>query len=77
MFTLTAMAQIKGKVVDATDNSPVIGASVTVPKTTKGVTTDAEGYFSLDVPVGTDVEVSFIGYNTLKLKAAANNDIKL
>lgn len=34
MFTLTTMAQIKGKVVDAADNSPVIGASVTVPKTT-------------------------------------------
>lgn len=77
MFTLTAMAQIKGKVVDAADNSPVIGASVTVPKTTKGVTTDAEGNFSLDVPVGTEVEVSFIGYITLKLKAAAINNIML
>lgn len=77
LFSLNAMAQIKGKVVDATDNSPVIGASVTVPKTSKGVTTDADGNFSLDVPVGTSIEVSFIGYNTLKMKAAANNNIVL
>jgi iron complex outermembrane receptor protein len=77
LFSLNAMAQIKGKVVDATDNSPIIGASVTVPKTTKGVTTDADGNFSLDVPVGTNIEVSFIGYNPLRLKAAAENNIVL
>ncbi|MFT6202559.1 MAG: iron complex outermembrane receptor protein [Spirosomataceae bacterium] len=75
LFSLNAMAQIKGKVVDATDNSPVIGASVTVPKTSKGVTTDADGNFSLDVPVGTSIEVSFIGYNALKLKA--ENEVML
>jgi len=60
LFSLNAMAQIKGKVVDATDNSPVIGASVTVPKTSKGVTTDADGNFSLDVPVGTSIEVPVV-----------------
>lgn len=76
-LSLSAMAQIKGKVTDAADKSPVIGASVTVPGTTKGVNTDAEGMFSLDVPVGTTIEVSFIGYNSLRLKAAAENDIVL
>ncbi|GAC1368507.1 MAG: SusC/RagA family TonB-linked outer membrane protein [Hymenobacter sp.] len=43
----TALGQITGKVVDARDQSAVIGASVSVKGTTEGTATDTEGHFSL------------------------------
>lgn len=46
-----AMAKtITGKVLDAADDEPIIGASVIVKGGTLGVTTDIDGKFVLDVP---------------------------
>jgi len=42
-----AFGQITGKVVDARDQSAVIGASVSVKGTTDGTSTDVEGNFKL------------------------------
>ena len=56
--------QISGTV---TDNSgePVVGASVIIPNTTVGTSTDENGRYSLSVPEKTRaVEVAFIGYTT-------------
>ncbi|GAB2553147.1 TonB-dependent receptor [Spirosoma aerophilum] len=81
MFTFSAnfkiCAQIKGKVVDATDKSAIVGASVSISGTQKGTVTDAEGRFSLDAPIGTDLDVSFVGFDTQTLKASAENLISL
>ena len=52
---------LSGKVVDATDNFPLPGATVTVEGTTMGTVTDIHGNFSLPVPQGVMVRVSFIG----------------
>ena len=52
---------IKGIVVDATGEG-VIGASVVVEGTTIGVITDFDGRFSLQVPKGGKIKISFIGY---------------
>ncbi|GHV38197.1 SusC/RagA family TonB-linked outer membrane protein [Bacteroidia bacterium] len=53
---------IKGTVLDD-NNEPIIGASVSIPGTTIGTSTDIEGNFSLSVPANTqNIEVSFIGY---------------
>jgi len=49
----SALAQISGKVADARDNSPVIGASVSVKGTSDGTATDAAGSFKLPASVGT------------------------
>ncbi len=70
-------AQVKGKVIDASDKSAIVGASVIISGTQKGTVTDAEGRFSLDAPVGTALDVSFVGYETLKLKALADNLVAL
>ena len=43
---------------------PCIGASVVVKGTTTGVMTNIDGSFSIDVPKGGEVEVSYIGYVT-------------
>ena len=48
-FTATAVAQgtVKGKVVDAENNEPLIGATVSVSGTTLGTVTDMDGNFVL------------------------------
>ena len=56
--------RIVGTVSDAT-GEPVIGASVLVPSTTVGTSTDENGRYVLNVPENTRaVEVSIIGYAT-------------
>lgn len=54
---------IMGTVVDET-GLPVIGANVIEKGTTNGVITDIDGRFSLDVPKGASLEISYIGYLT-------------
>ncbi len=59
--------QIKGNVTDASGEA-IIGASVVEKGTANGVITDLNGNFSLNVPVGATVEISFIGYTTQTIK---------
>ena len=57
---------VSGRVTDAS-GQPIIGASVIVRGTTLGVSTDAEGRFSLEVPApaaSQALEVSYLGYET-------------
>lgn len=57
---------VSGRVTDA-KGQPVIGASVIVRGTTLGVSTDAEGRFTLEVPAPASsqtLEVSYLGYET-------------
>ncbi|WP_337942649.1 TonB-dependent receptor [Parabacteroides sp.] len=53
--------QITGRVLDA-NNEPVIGANVVVEGTTIGTVTDVDGNFTLDVPAGATLKISYIGY---------------
>ena len=55
-------------VVSATSGESVIGAGVLVDGTTKGVTTDIDGRYSIDVPGDAVLVVSSIGYKTVKVK---------
>lgn len=58
--------KVNGTVSDAF--GPVIGASVIIKGTTNGVTTDADGNFTLDVPNGATISVFFLGYITQNIK---------
>ncbi|MBR1576021.1 MAG: carboxypeptidase-like regulatory domain-containing protein [Bacteroidales bacterium] len=60
--------KIVGVVADV-DGEPVAGASVAVSGTAKGVVTDLDGKFVLDVPAGTELSVSCIGYVSVKVRA--------
>ena len=67
--TETLPVQIRGQVFDPTGN-PIIGASVIVRGTTVGVSTDAEGRFTLEVPApaaSQTLEVSYLGYETASI----------
>lgn len=52
---------VTGQVVDETGET-VIGASVVVEGTTNGTITDFDGKFTLNVPKGKKIVVSFVGY---------------
>ena len=58
---------IKGKIVDADTNEPVIGASIVKKGTTEGTVTDLDGTFELSVAPGTVLEISSIGYKPVEL----------
>ena len=52
---------IKGIVVDEAGEG-IIGANVMVEGTKMGTITDFDGRFSLSIPKGSKIKVSFIGY---------------
>ena len=55
--------KVTGTVVDEA-GIPVIGANVIQKGTTNGVITDLDGNFSLEIPNGAVIEISYIGYMT-------------
>ena len=78
-FAINMMAQTKtitGVVVDAT-GEPVIGASVLEVGTTNGTITDVDGNFTIQVPVGAKLDVSYIGYKTQQIVVGVPNIYKV
>ncbi|HEY9542638.1 SusC/RagA family TonB-linked outer membrane protein [Prevotella sp.] len=65
-----------GVVVDS-QGEPVIGASVVQEGTSQGSVTDLDGKFTVSVTPGATLVVSYIGYNTQRVKAADNLRIVL
>ena len=62
--TASGSRPVKGTVVDQ-DNEPVIGATITIAGTNMGGTvTDIDGNFTIQVPQGKKIKVSYIGYQT-------------
>ena len=64
LMTTDTVAQqqvISGSVVDK-DGTPVQGASVMIKGTARGVSTDAQGKFSMDVVLGSTLIISSVGY---------------
>lgn len=53
--------KVTGTVKD-TNGEPIIGANVMVVGSATGVITDIDGNFTLNVPVGSKLQFSFIGY---------------
>ena len=77
--TETLPVQIRGQVFDPTGN-PIIGASVIVRGTTVGVSTDAEGRFTLEVPAPAAsqvLEISYLGYETATVAVGARTDFSV
>ena len=63
LYVGLALAQTKvtGTVISQEDGEPVIGASVVVQGSKTGVVTDVNGQFSLSVPEGKKIVISYIG----------------
>ncbi|MDE6491402.1 MAG: TonB-dependent receptor [Muribaculaceae bacterium] len=74
LVSVSAMAQaIQGTVLDATDDSPVVGASVIVAGSSAGTATDADGRFSIEAKVGQTLNVSYIGMRPAKVVINSDN----
>lgn len=71
-WTTIAVAQINGKVTDASTGGALPGASVYMEGTTSGVSTNADGTFTLNATAEGNVVVSYIGYEDAILSAKAD-----
>lgn len=61
--------KVKGTITDA-KGMPVIGAAVKEKGTSNGVVSDIDGNFVLEVGANATLEISYIGYKTLEVKAS-------
>ena len=76
LFVMSAFAaaqaakpmKLTGRVVDP-DGFSLVGVTITIKGTTKGVTTDSEGKYELDVNAEDIVVYSYIGYKTQEILA--------
>ena len=62
---------VRGMVIDAEGKEPVIGASVVIDGTNKGVATNVDGQFALKLPPDTSLVISYIGYKTKKVHVSS------
>ena len=79
MAMVTATAQsvtVHGSVWGLNDDEPLIGTTVApASDPTKGVTTDIDGNFTITVPKGTKLSISYIGY--MRQVVEATPDMKV
>ncbi len=70
---------IRGMVIDAEDKEPLIGASVVIDGTNKGVATNVDGQFALKLPPDTSLVILYIGYKIKKVHVSSllhsNNNV--
>jgi TonB-linked SusC/RagA family outer membrane protein len=67
-----AQTQVTGTVVSSEDGQPVIGASIKVIGTNTGTITDSEGNFRLNLNRGAQLEISYIGMVTKRVRVNGN-----
>jgi len=72
-----AQTQVSGTVISQGDGEPIIGASVLVEGTKTGTITDIDGKFSLDVPAGKKLVISYLGMNTQTVAASPSMKVVL
>ncbi|EJX03445.1 TonB-dependent outer membrane receptor protein [gut metagenome] len=79
-FAATTVAQgtVKGKVVDAENNEPLIGATVSISGTTLGTVTDVDGNFVLKVTSShATLEFKYLGYKDKQMEVTAKRNVDL
>ena len=62
---------VRGMVVGSDDKEPLIGVSVVIDGTKKGVVTNIDGQFALKLPPDTSLVISYIGYKTKKVHVSS------
>ena len=67
-FTAVAQTMKATGVITDASGEPLIGATVMLKGTKRGVTTDVNGHFSIDAPTGSTLIVSYVGMVTREIK---------
>ena len=62
---------VRGMVIGGDDKEPLIGASIVIDGTNKGVATNIDGQFALKLPPDTSLVISYIGYKTKKVHVSS------
>ena len=62
---------VRGMVIGSDDKEPVIGASVVIDGTNKGVVTNIDGQFALKLPPDTSLVISYIGCKDKKVHVSS------
>ena len=73
--SLFADISVKGTVIDADSSEPMIGVSILVKGTTTGTITDFDGNFELSVPDKATLQLSYMGYKTIEVRAVPTMSI--
>ena len=62
---------VRGMVIGGDDKEPLIGASIVIDGTNKGVATNIDGQFALKLSPDTSLVISYIGYKTKKVHVSS------
>lgn len=78
IVTVAAQGTVKGKVVDAENNEPLIGATVSVSGTTLGTVTDLDGNFVLELTSAKSVLLfKYLGYSDVTHQVNKKGNVDL
>ncbi len=79
VFTFSyAQKPLTGTLFDKTTNEPLMGASVSIPGSSLGTTTDSKGDFTLQPDRKIDsLRLSYIGYKTIKIAVTGQTHLKI
>ena len=67
---------VKGVITDSR-GEPLVGATIAVPGTTTGTTADIDGKFTLKVEDDQTIQVTSVGFQTVKLKIGKNREFNI
>ena len=68
-------AMLEGVVIDKLSEETIIGSTIYFPTLEIGASSDADGRFSIELPIGKhDLTISYLGYNTLTSAINVFND---
>ena len=69
--------QIKGKVTDKSDGSPIPGASVKIKNSTRATVTGGDGSYSIEAAKGNVIVFSFVGFQNQEIIVGDNTQISV
>ena len=75
VFAQTETITVIGTVSDK--NEPLVGVSIFHVGSTNGTSSDVEGKFKIDVPVGATLKISYIGYVTQDILISSGNELNI
>ena len=68
---------IKGTIVDFDTNEPIPGATVIVVGLNQGVSSDFDGNYTIDAPIGTTLSFRSLGYQTFFHKITQEDEVNI
>jgi TonB-linked SusC/RagA family outer membrane protein len=74
LYGVTAGQTVTGKVTDQ-NNVPIAGATIQDKKTTKAVTTNDKGEFTINAPQGSQLVISTVGYKPQEITVSSSGVI--